>query len=168
MKGKTRTRAPVQPAEALLHAYSASARINQYLVERLAPAVWRARPAVKGGRTIAALAAHLHNCGLRYVARTDPKARVPAELDRHRVTQAQAARALGAKRQAVLEVVGKALRENRRIVGSPHNATRYLVYYMIHDAHHRGQMVQLARELGHPISQEVMLGMWNWNVRARE
>ena len=161
-------RRPLDPAAAILQAYSASARINQSLVERLAPAVWRAKPPAKGQRTIAALVAHLHNCGLRYLTRTDPGVKVPAELDRHRVTQAQAAKALGAKRRAVLAVVGKALKENRRIVGSPHDAVGYLTHYMIHDAHHRGQMVQLARELGHPISWQVMAGMWQWNARARE
>ncbi len=151
----------------LLDAYSASARVNQYLVEHIHPAVWRA-PGAGGGRTIAALVAHLHNCGLRYVARTDPRARVPAELDRHRVTPSQAIRALGAKRRAVLQVVGVALERGGRIVGFSGGPVRYLVYYIAHDAHHRGQIVDQARRLGHPISQQVMIGMWNWGARARE
>ena len=157
------------PAAVLLRAYSSSARINQFLVEHLDPAVWRARP--PGGervRTIAALVAHLHNCGLRYLERTDPSARVPAELDRARVTPAQAARALGAKRKAVLRVVGAAIAQGRRIVGFPHDATSYLLYYMAHDNHHRGQIVMLARQLGHPVSRKTMIGMWQWSARAEE
>jgi len=39
---------------------------------------------------------------------------------------------------------------------------------MTHDAHHRGQIVQLARQLGHPISQQTMIGMWQWARRAAE
>ena len=157
------------PTAVLLRAYSASARINQYLVERLDPAVWRARPpGEEKMRTIAALVAHLHNCGLRYLERTDPHAGVPAELDRARVTPAQAARALGAKRKAVLRVVGAAIAEGRRIVGFPHDAASYLAYYMIHDGHHRGQIVMLARQLGHPIGQKTMIGMWQWSARAGE
>lgn len=157
------------PTAELLRAYSASARINQYLVERLHPAVWRARPpGEKKVRTIAALFAHLHNCGLRYLERTDPHAGVPDELDRARVTPAQAARALGAKRKAVLRVVGDAMAEGRRIVGFPHGASGYLLYYMLHDSHHRGQIVMLARQLGHPVSQVTMSGMWQWSARAGE
>ena len=157
------------PIAVLLRAYSASARINQYLVERLDPAVWRARPpGEEKVRTIAALVAHLHNCGLRYLERTDPDAGVPDELDRSRVTPAQAARALGAKRKAVLRVVGAAIAEGRRIVGFPHDAPNYLAYYMIHDGHHRGQIVMLARQLGHPIGQKTMIGMWQWSARAAE
>jgi uncharacterized damage-inducible protein DinB len=163
------SRRPLDPGAALLRAYSASARINQYLVERLDPALWRATPpGGRGSRTIAALVAHMHNCGLRYLERTDPAARLPAELDRYRVTRAQATRALGAKRKAVLHVVGEAMADGRRIVGSPHDAAAYLAYYMSHDAHHRGQIVQLARMLGHPVSRDTMIGMWQWSARARE
>jgi uncharacterized damage-inducible protein DinB len=162
----------LDPATALLRAYSASARINQYLVQRVDPAVWRAMPPGterrRGTRTIAALVAHLHNCGLRYLERTDPRARVPGELDRFTVTPSQAVRALGAKRTAVLRVVGNAMAENRRIVGSPHDAASYLAYYMSHDAHHRGQIVLLARQLGHPVSRATMIGMWQWTARANE
>ena len=159
----------VDLAADLLTAYAASARINQYLVEELSPAVWRVPlPGGKGGsRTIAALFAHMHNCGLRYLERTDPKG-VPGELDRSRVTPTEAARALGAKGRAVVRIVGAALAGGRRIIGYPHSAVHYLTYYMIHDAHHRGQIVQLARQLGHPISQKTMIGMWQWARRAKE
>ena len=161
----------VDSAAALLRAYSASARINQYLVERLDPVVWRATVRGSHGRpmrTIAALVAHLHNCGLRDLVRTEPAATVPPELDRLRVTRAQAVRALGAKRRAVLRIVGAALAEGRRIVGFPHDAATYLAYYAVHDGHHRGQIVMLARLLGHPISQDTMSGMWQWAKRSGE
>ncbi len=165
-----RQRRPFVAADALLKAYAASARVNQYLVQELPAAVWRApSPLPRGrGRTIAALVAHLHNCGLRYLERTAPGVSVPAELDRIRVTPAQAARALGAKRRAVLAIVGTALRGDGRIAGFPYDAAGYLAYYMVHDAHHRGQIVLQARLLGHPISRQTMIGMWQWSKRARE
>ena len=163
------TRTPDGPqSAALLTAYAASARINQYLVERLPPEIWRVPPPGAKSRTIAALVAHLHNCGLRYLERTAPEAQVPGELDRARVTPAQAARALGAKGRAVVRIVGAALADGSRIVGYPHSAAQYLAYYMSHDAHHRGQIVQLARQMDHPISQQTMIGMWQWARRAKE
>jgi uncharacterized damage-inducible protein DinB len=156
------------PVADLLQAYSASARVNQYLVEHLDPSVWRAKDPGGSKRSIAALVAHLHNCGLIYLERTDPAAAVPAELDRYKATQAQAAKALAAKRRAVLAVVGAALAGNGEIVGFPGGAVRYLTYYMVHDAHHRGQVVEQARRLGHPVTTGVMSGMWQWNLRAKE
>jgi uncharacterized damage-inducible protein DinB len=158
----------LSPADALLKAYSASARVNQYLVERLHPTVWRAPSPLPKGRTVAALVAHMHNCGLRYLERSAPGIPVPAELDRHRVTPAQAARALGAKRKAVVRIVEAALKGDGRIVGFPYDAAGYLAYYMVHDAHHRGQILLQVRLLGHPISQQTMVGMWQWNTRAKE
>ena len=163
-----RTHREYDPVTALLTAWAAAARITPYLVEHLDPAIWRVPVPAKGGKTIAQLAAHIHNCGLRYLERTDPAARVPAELDRHRVTQQAASTALMQRRRAVIEVVGAALRGNGRIVGFPHSAAQYLAYYMVHDAHHRGQITQIARLLGRPVSRDTMLGMWQFNKRAKE
>jgi uncharacterized damage-inducible protein DinB len=163
----TRRRRPFVISDALLRAYSASARVNQYLVEHLDPAVWRAK--LPGGRrTIAALVAHLHNCGLVYARRAPGGKTTPAELDRFRVTAAQAARALGAKRRAVLRVAARALEGDGRVDGFRYDAAAFLAYYMIHDGHHRGQILLQARLLGHPVSQDVMAGMWAWEKRVKE
>jgi len=72
------------------------------------------------------------------------------------------------RRRAVTEVVGVVLRRDGRIVGFPYDAAQYLAYYMVHDAHHRGQIVQMARMLGKPVSKETMIGMWHFTKRAKE
>jgi uncharacterized damage-inducible protein DinB len=41
----------------------------------------------------------------------------------------------------------------------------FLGYLIAHDAHHRGQITMLARQLGHPLPQKAMFGMWEWNSR---
>jgi uncharacterized damage-inducible protein DinB len=152
----------------LLGAYSASGRVNAYLVERLDPDVWRAKPPAPKMRTIAAIVAHMHNCALVYLRRAAPKVSVPPELDRHTVTQAAAVRALMAKRRAVLEVLEPALERGGRVGRSVHRPVQFLTYYMVHDGHHRGQILLLARLLGHPITIDTMSGMWLWTARARE
>jgi len=152
----------------LLGAYSASARVNAYLVERLDPDVWRAKPPAPKMRTIAAIVAHMHNCALVYLRRAAPKVSVPPELDRHKVTQAGAVRALMAKRRAVLEVLEPALERGGRVGRSVHHPVQFLTYYMVHDGHHRGQILLQARLLGHPITTDTMSGMWLWTARARE
>jgi uncharacterized damage-inducible protein DinB len=142
--------------------------VNEYLVERLDPAVWRATPPMPKPRTIAAIVAHAHNCSLAYLKRVAPGVSVPPELDRFHVTQAGAVKALAAKRRAVIAAIGPLLENNPRIASTPHDAATFLAYYMAHDAHHRGQIVSLARLLGHPISKETEIGMWTWSARARE
>jgi uncharacterized damage-inducible protein DinB len=160
--------APFDVNAALLRAYTASARVNEYLIERLEPALWRAKPPARRMRTIAALVAHMHNCGLVYLRRAVPRIAVPPELDRYGVTQAAAVRALAGKRRAALAVLGPALERGGRIGGSSHDPVSFLTYYMAHDNHHRGQILWLARLLGHPVSTETMSGMWQWVARARE
>jgi uncharacterized damage-inducible protein DinB len=167
MAGATR-RKPYVPTAALLRAYAASAAVTPYLVARLDPSIWRAKPPFPGSKPIAWLVAHVHNCGLRYLERTAPGAAVPEELDRFRVTPAQAIRALRAKRKAVLAIVGPRLAGDGRIAGSPHSAAEFLAYYIAHDAHHRGQIFLIARMLGKPLDQETMAGAWQWSARARE
>lgn len=160
---------PIDATATLLSGYSASARINQYLVEHLHPSLWRAKVPGPKVRTIAALVAHVHNCGLIYLRRAAPKVPVPPELDRFSVTQKQAVKVLGAKRKAVLRIVTQCLEGNGRVDGFfGGNAAMFLAYYMSHDAHHRGQIVTLARLLGHPVSTKTMSGMWQWSVRSRE
>jgi len=68
----------------------------------------------------------------------------------------------------VLAIVGAALKDDGRIVGFHQDAAGYLMYYMIHDAHTRGQIVLQARLLGHPIRQATMIGMWHFSKRAKE
>jgi uncharacterized damage-inducible protein DinB len=155
-------------AAGLLRAYAASARVNEYLVERLDPAVWRAKPPAPKLRTIAAIVAHVHNCGLAYLRRAAPKVAVPPDLDRFTVTQAAAIRALAAKRHAMLAVLGPALDHKGKVGGSQHDPVTFLTYYMAHDNHHRGQIVWQARLLGHPVSMQTMSGMWMWTARSRE
>lgn len=36
----------------------------------------------------------------------------------------------------------------------------FLGYLIAHDAHHRGQITMLAQQLGHPLPQKAMFGMW--------
>src|SRR5215211_5649945 len=56
------SQAPMLPLpEALLRAFDTNDRINQYLLESLSDAAWTAHPPGGKGRTIAAIAAHMHN-----------------------------------------------------------------------------------------------------------
>jgi uncharacterized damage-inducible protein DinB len=163
-----RTRLPLDVAAALLRSCAASARVNEYLIERLDPSVWRAKPPAPKMRTIAALVAHVHNCGLVYLRRARPGVPVPADLDRFHVTQAAAVKALAAKRRAMVAALGQALARGGRIGGSSHDPVEFVTYYMVHDGQHRGQILLQARLLGHPVSVETMSGMWQWAARARE
>jgi len=43
-----------------------------------------------------------------------------------------------------------------------------LSYMLVHEAHHRGQVLMLAHQLGFPLPQNVMYGIWNWEKLWKE
>ena len=149
---------------ALLNAFNTNNRINQYLIDNLPSAAWKARPASGKGRTIAAIVAHMHNVRVMWLkaAKADE---IPAQLNRSTVTPTQAMRALERSRQALSMIIIRALAGNGKIRGFHPDVAGFLGYLIAHDAHHRGQITMLARELGHPLPQKAMFGMWEWGAR---
>jgi len=169
-------RAPAQSniREVLLETYAANDRMNQVLLEHLAAAAWRAKPPglkPHGGRTIAAIFAHLHNCRLVWLKHSAPHLKCPAPLDPYRCTVRQAAIAHRKSAAGCLQMLEEALSEkaDRRVTkfsrGSwtrdwPAGATMF-AYMFAHEAHHRGQVIALAHQLGYPLPA-YPASIWRW------
>jgi uncharacterized damage-inducible protein DinB len=150
---------------ALLNAFDTNNRINQYLIENLPAAAWRAKPPGGRGRTISAIVAHLHNVRVMWLKVSAKGSQIPPQLDRATVTPTQALRALEQSRQALSELIRRALEGDGRIQGFRPDVAGFLGYLIAHDAHHRGQMAMLARQAGHPLPQKITFGMWEWGSR---
>jgi hypothetical protein len=50
----------------------------------------------------------------------------------------------------------------------PLDVGHLLTYFVAHEGHHRGQIVLLARQLGHRLPGSTTSGLWQWTRRARE
>ena len=74
-------------------------------------------------------------------------------------------RALEHSRLALCAVISGALATDGRIKGFRPDVAGFLGYLIAHDAHHRGQVAMLARQVGHPLPQKAMFGMWEWGTR---
>jgi hypothetical protein len=44
----------------------------------------------------------------------------------------------------------------------------FVGYLLAHDAHHRGQISMLARQVGHPVPPKVGFGLWEWGALWRD
>jgi uncharacterized damage-inducible protein DinB len=150
---------------ALLSAFSTNDRINRYLIENIAEDAWAAKPPEGKGRTIAAIAAHIHNVRLMWLKAIGAP-QLPAKVDES-ATPKQILQAFQESHHALAAVLTKSL-DSGQVKGFKPDVASFYAYLISHDAHHRGQITSLARRLGQPIPQSAMFGMWEWGSRAKE
>jgi uncharacterized damage-inducible protein DinB len=167
-------------ASVLIETYSVNDAMNQHLLAHLDPRAWRAEPlGPRGsGRTIAAIFAHLHNSRLVWLKNSAPHLKCPKALDPYRCTLRQAANAHKKSAAQCLRMLTEALsgRAERRVTkfsrGSwarvwPAGATMF-AYMFSHEAHHRGQILMLAHQLGYRVPPNVWGRIWQWDRLWKE
>jgi uncharacterized damage-inducible protein DinB len=148
-------------AAALVDSFLTNCAITRYLVENVADDAWRAEPPNGKGRTVAAIVAHIHNVRRMWLKAAGGA--IPEEADRARITKKDAAALLDDSRDALLDVVRKAAASDGRVKGFKPDVAGFIGYHVSHEAHHRGQMAMLARQVGHGLEQKVMFAMWEWS-----
>lgn len=153
--------------QSIVAAFETNDRITRYLIENLHKEAWTAKPPDGKGRNVAAIAAHIHNVRVMWLKATKA-ASIPEQLEKSTVTPAQALKALLASRDALVKVLQDAVNSDGRIKGFKPDVTGFVGYLIAHDAHHRGQISMLARQVGHPIPQKAMFGMWEWGSRGKD
>ncbi len=158
--------APFSLPQALLHAFDTNDRINQYMLENLPSEAWRAAPPEGKGRTIAAIVAHMHNVRVMWL-KAAKAADIPEQLERDKTTSTQAAKGLEQSRSALAQLIKAALDGDGRVKGFRPDVAGFVGYLIAHDAHHRGQICMLARQIGYPLPQKAMFGMWEWGSRGK-
>lgn len=161
--------------QVLIETYAVNDAMNQLLLEHLDPKAWRAQLPGRGndGRTIGAMFAHLHNSRLVWIKGSAPHLKCPKTLDPRRGTMNQASSALRKSATQCLQMLAEALADgpDRRVTkfyrGSwsrtwPAGATMF-GYMFSHEAHHRGQIIMLAHQLGYRLSPKAWGGIWQWD-----
>jgi uncharacterized damage-inducible protein DinB len=155
--------------------FAANDRINQILIEHLDPAAWRAQPPGKT-RSIAAIFTHIHNVRTKWIRLSAPHLQVPPQLHRAHCTPHQAREGLAESGARCAEMLADALGGGGRVEkfrrdgwGQAWPAGPEMLCYMVsHEAHHRGQVLMLAHQLGFPLPKEVGYGIWNWEKLWKE
>jgi uncharacterized damage-inducible protein DinB len=159
--------------DTLLETYASNDAMNKLILSELDPRAWRAQPLGHqgGGRTIAAIFAHLHNSRLVWLKNSAPHLKCPSALDPDRCTMKQAAAAHRRSAAQCLRMLTEALSAapDRRVArfsrGSwtqtwPAGGTMF-AYMFSHEAHHRGQILMLAHQLGYGLLDKTP-GVWHW------
>jgi uncharacterized damage-inducible protein DinB len=159
----------VDLARAAMHTLATNNRVDIFPLENLSDELWSAK--VPGAaKTIRAIAVHIHNVRCMWVKMLGRKlgVRPPRSLDRSRATRPEAMAAFRESHAALARILEAGLAAGCKVAGFPPDVMHYLGYFLAHDAHHRGQICLLARELGHALPKEVVFGLWHWSSRAKE
>ena len=170
-KSPASPKAQVDLGAALLKAFATNERINQFVLDALDDSVWSALPPgakTKQARTIAAIVAHVHNVRHMWLVVSAKAKKAPDKLDRNAVTKAQAKAGLAASAAAMGDLLRASLANGGHVRDFKPDVVGFLAYAISHEAHHRGQICMLAKQLGKPLPQEIHFGMWEWKKRAEE
>ncbi len=108
---------------------------------------------------------HVHNVRIMWIKSADKSAKLPAKLEGENYSKGDTISALAESEQALETLLRRALSSDGRISGFKPDAASFLAYLFAHDAHHRGQVCMLARQVGHPVSKSAGFGLWEWGTR---
>lgn len=161
---------PFEWKGAVLDAFRVNEEMNQLLVRNIDNRAWRAVPPGYRDKTIAGLFSHIHNCRLMWLKTSTGKTPRTAKLNRRTVTKQKASAALRKSAEEILRLLEAGLaREDGRVRDFPlPNAVGALCYMVEHDAHHRGQVLMVHRQLGYRLPPEVAYGIWHWRKLKKQ
>ena len=161
--------------EMLIDAWRTNNRVTVYLIENLPPELWPMKIPGSSRRTIRSLAAHIHNARCMWIKMIAANHGVaaPRTVDTRTVKPSSLSRALERSSKGIIDVIRLGAARGGTIPAAtwqnfPTDLVHFLNYFVAHEAHHRGQLCMLARQLGHRLPTEVTAGLWQWKKRSRE
>ena len=157
-------------AAVLIETYSVNDAMNQHLLANLKPHAWRAElpDSRRGGRTIGAIFAHLHNSRLVWIKNSAPHLKCPAPLDPYKCTIPQTAAAHRKSAAQCLRMLTDALSggANRRVTTFSRGS--WAPEWPAGGAMFAYMFSMLAHHLGYRIPPNVWGRIWQWDRLWRE
>jgi len=165
----------MQDSQALIDAWHTNHRVTVYLIENLPPELWTMRLPGYTRRTVRNVAAHVHNGRCMWVRHIGEKhgVKVPKMVDPHKVTQRQLSRDLERSSKGMVDLIHLGADRGGKVPPAkwqnfPTDLFHFLSYFIAHEAHHRGQLIMLAKQLGFPLSREIAGGLWQWKKLSKD
>ncbi len=169
---------PLDLEDAVLTAWRTSSRVTDYLIEHIPPVLWSATIPRVPTRTIRAVAAHVHNSRCTWIKTLGREHGIvaPVRVDHRAVTARQLRAALEGSSLGIAALLSLGCSQGGRVPPSkgyvwrnlPLDVGHVLTYFVAHEAHHRGQIVMVARQLKCRLPASVAAGLWEWRTRGRE
>ena len=161
--------------DALVAAWRTNNRLTTYLVENIPSALWLETIPGKPRQTVGMLAAHVHNARCQWIRDIGGRhgVEVPSQVPGRTVRPREVLRALARSSAGMVRLIDLGLARGGAVPRAmwqnfPTDLLHFLSYFVAHEAHHRGQLCLIARQLGYPFPREVTIGLWQWIERTRE
>ena len=174
-----KSRGPLPDLQAtLLGAWRTNCRVTDFLIEHLPAALWNAAVPGVPRRTLRTIVAHLHNTRSRWLKTLgrEHEITVPPLVNLRTVDRRSLLAALRRSGRGIEQLLRLGMAHGGVVPPSkgyvwrnlPLDVGHVLSYFVTHEGHHRGQVVTIARQLGHRLPAEVVNGLWQWTTRVRE
>jgi uncharacterized damage-inducible protein DinB len=160
----------------ILAAWRTNNRATVSFIERLPTSLWDVAVPGVPHRTIRMIAAHLHNARCRWIKTLGREhgLAAPARVDHHHVSARQLVAALRRSGDGIEALLQLGLAADGEVPPSKGYVWRnlsldvghVLTYFVAHEAHHRGQIVMVARQTGHRLPQAATVDLWQWKTDA--
>ena len=161
--------------QALIAAWHTNQRVTTYLIENLPRQLWSMKIPGSPRRTIRMLAAHIHNTRCMWIKMigADHGIAVPRTVDGRTVRPSELTRALARSSEGIVALIRLGIERGGSVPAAawqnfPTDMVHFLNYFVAHEAHHRGQLCMLARQLGHRLPTGITAGLWQWKKRSEE
>ena len=161
--------------QALIAAWHTNQRVTSYLIENLPPELWSKTVPGSPRRTVRMVAAHIHNARCMWIKMIGKGhgVAVPRLVDGRTVRPAELTRALERSSEGMIALIRLGVARGGSVPPAtwqnfPTDLIHFLTYFVAHEAHHRGQLCLLSRQLGHRLPREVTGGIWQWKKRSKE
>jgi len=164
-----------EDGQALIAAWRTNNRVTTYLIENLPLELWSEKVPGSPQRTVRMLAAHIHNSRCMWIKSLGARhgIAVPRLVNRRVVRPPELMRSLARSSEGIIELIRLGVAHGGAVPPAfwqnfPTDLVHFLNYFVAHEAHHRGQLVMLARQLGHRLPRDVTDGLWQWKKRSHE
>ena len=161
--------------QSLIDAWRTNHNVTTYLIKNLPAELWSMNVPGSPRRTVRAILAHIHNARCMWIKMIGARhgTKVPKTVDGRSVSPAELLRALEGSNRGMIQLIKLGAARGGNVPPAdwqnfPTDLVHFLSYFVAHEAHHRGQLVMLARQLGYKLPRDVTAGLWQWKKRTKD
>jgi uncharacterized damage-inducible protein DinB len=164
--------------DAVIAPWRTNCRTTAFLVGRLPAPLWDLAVPGAPRRTVRMIAAHFHNSRARWIRTLGEEhgIRPPSLVNPRKIGRPALLAALDRSGRGIESILELGIQKGGQVPLSkqyvwrnlPLDVGHVLTYFVAHEAHHRGQLLMLARAAGQRLPREVIDGMWQWQRLSRE